>query len=659
MQLRTQILAIAALAVFVLSACSPRQQNSRTPHPDMHVGVPVKTVATVHRAVRAAQEDSDKKIEEVIEALNEPSGHDSKGRLIQIYLGELSIQDSSKESTFDFKKIVIKYRAKAMLKGKSADIELYGSVNDDGIAELFPLNKQVNPEFRGHLVCISQSKEAGKYGCDRFYIDIYARTDDGKIYKEQESYPKLNTNAANGEVKKPELDTLGEIPEESEDEAPTDNEEDVEHQEADDSAPFDPHDFQGFPPKTVNELFEKKTPPEWLVPMTEKQKEEARKEEGKNKPTAKPSPAANSKPPVKPSPTAAPKPTVKPVTAKPQSGVTPKTSPTAKPIAKPTAKPVNTGNSPSLIPPAAAATTVKKPTPNPSPAAAGKPPVTPAKSPTAATGNGSSGGGPQKRKPTPAPTAKPVSKPSASPSPAPVKDKKEDTKTNSNSNATIVDLKVPLAIAGKSQAIGYPAAGSLENASKLDLESTSYHVKRPEQKQYYGTKLLVEFLKRMGNLVLKYLPAYKILIGDLTDINGGRQIAAGRMEHSSHQNGLDADLNYLTIAHAPGVSLVGKRGAFLRSRLHDDAQWDLFKELSNSGLVSRIFVNRSVKIGFCKLAQEKGEYASNKSALKQLMIESGHDMHFHLRLRCPADSPRCLKEGPIAQGGRDRSTGCG
>jgi penicillin-insensitive murein DD-endopeptidase len=393
---------------------------------------------------------------------------------------------------------------------------------------------------------------------------------------------------------------------------------------------LDLHGFQGLQPSEAEDLFTIDTPADWNLPP----KEEPVAPKPAAKPAAKP---ATTKPPAKPAAQPA-KPTTKPAAkpaAKPDTASKP---PLPRPLVNPITKPEV--SQPPAAKPAEAKPSAKPQAPAPAkPAEPVKPaaPVQPEEEMTVHAGE--------------------AAKDSAD------KDDEKDSNSTETSESEEtssgrVDLKVPLNIAGKSQAIGYPAAGRLENASSLNVGSKAYIIKYPAQKQYFGTRLLVEFIQRMGNLVLKYMPAYQILIGDLSDKNGGRQISGGKREHASHQSGLDADISYLTKAHVPAESIVGNRGAFLKSKLHVGEQWRLFKETVASGRVSRYFVNSSVKVGFCRYAREVGEYNANKSALKHLMIEHGHITHFHIRLRCPTDSPRCMPEGPIRQVGKDREAGC-
>jgi penicillin-insensitive murein DD-endopeptidase len=64
--------------------------------------------------------------------------------------------------------------------------------------------------------------------------------------------------------------------------------------------------------------------------------------------------------------------------------------------------------------------------------------------------------------------------------------------------------------------------------------------------------------------------------------------------------------------------------------------------------VERIFVNAAIKKELCR------EAGDNRSWLEKVRPWWGHDYHFHVRIRCPADSPDCKPQPPVPAG-----DGCG
>jgi penicillin-insensitive murein endopeptidase len=136
-----------------------------------------------------------------------------------------------------------------------------------------------------------------------------------------------------------------------------------------------------------------------------------------------------------------------------------------------------------------------------------------------------------------------------------------------------------------------------------------------------------------------------VVIGDLSQPRGGPTPTG----HRSHQIGLDADVGYV----APAGLRPGRVSALDRERLAPPAVIDLatrqptplwspkvlrLLELAVSDpAVDRIFVHPTIKRMLC---EERGK------APWQPRIRPwwGHHDHFHVRLRCPPDSPHCIPQ---------------
>jgi penicillin-insensitive murein endopeptidase len=74
----------------------------------------------------------------------------------------------------------------------------------------------------------------------------------------------------------------------------------------------------------------------------------------------------------------------------------------------------------------------------------------------------------------------------------------------------------------------------------------------------------------------------------------------------------------------------------------------IIKAAAQDPLVQRIFVNAAIKKALCR------EASGDRAWLEKVRPWWGHDYHFHVRLRCPGDSPECKAQPPA--GGGD---GCG
>ena len=64
--------------------------------------------------------------------------------------------------------------------------------------------------------------------------------------------------------------------------------------------------------------------------------------------------------------------------------------------------------------------------------------------------------------------------------------------------------------------------------------------------------------------------------------------------------------------------------------------------------VERIFVNAAIKKALCR------EAGQDRAWLYKVRPMWGHNYHFHIRLRCPADNPDCKPQDPPGHG-----DGCG
>lgn len=185
-----------------------------------------------------------------------------------------------------------------------------------------------------------------------------------------------------------------------------------------------------------------------------------------------------------------------------------------------------------------------------------------------------------------------------------------------------------------------PSCGFLERASDLSaLENTgNFAMFNKSRKRHYGSYELVTVINHLGKY-FRQNPAFGPLsVNDLSQRSGGR---LANSAHKSHQNGLDADISYpfnrsQSSAFAANVSS-GRANSSFKAR----ETWIVFKTLWNTGYVDRIFVNPAIKRALCQEASRVGEQKSFEQLLRRIRPESGHDKHFHLRILCSSEQPRC------------------
>ena len=74
----------------------------------------------------------------------------------------------------------------------------------------------------------------------------------------------------------------------------------------------------------------------------------------------------------------------------------------------------------------------------------------------------------------------------------------------------------------------------------------------------------------------------------------------------------------------------------------------IIKAAATEPEVERIFVNAAIKKALCR------EAGNDRAWLYKVRPMWGHNYHFHIRMRCPADNPDCRPQDPPGHG-----DGCG
>jgi len=206
-----------------------------------------------------------------------------------------------------------------------------------------------------------------------------------------------------------------------------------------------------------------------------------------------------------------------------------------------------------------------------------------------------------------------------------------------------------------SEAIGYYTSGCIKNPAVLPRDAIGYQVIRLSRDRFYGHPELVDYIKSLGESVAN-LYGGTLLIGDLSHRNGG----STPDDHSSHQIGLDADILFWQhpVAKRRKLTLAEREQIEPISILSDDFRminynrWDpihaeMLRLAASYNNVDRIFVNSVIKRKLCGMYE-------GQEWMRKVRPWWGHDGHFHVRLRCPDDSPMCESQKPLPQG-----DGCG
>lgn len=205
-------------------------------------------------------------------------------------------------------------------------------------------------------------------------------------------------------------------------------------------------------------------------------------------------------------------------------------------------------------------------------------------------------------------------------------------------------IKKPIAIS-KPVSIGSYNNGCILGARELPLKGVGYQVIRSDRKRYYGHPNLIKFIKKLSVKTHKAnVPT--LLIGDMGMPAGG-PFTSG---HASHQTGLDVDI---WLRHGPTkfsypkpLNVVDHKN-FTTNKNWTKHHRQMLKIAASDPMVQRIFINPAVKQKLCTTEKDT-------SWLRKIRPWNGHNYHFHIRLKCPAGSPKCRKQGNVGKG-----SGCG
>jgi penicillin-insensitive murein endopeptidase len=201
---------------------------------------------------------------------------------------------------------------------------------------------------------------------------------------------------------------------------------------------------------------------------------------------------------------------------------------------------------------------------------------------------------------------------------------------------------VPMA----ARAIGFYARGCLAGAMALPVNGRTWQVMRLSRNRNWGHPSLIRFLERFADKVPKVAGWPGLLVGDLAQPRGGPMLTG----HTSHQVGLDADIwltpmpeRELTREEREEMSATNVVAADWNDV--DPAVWTpqhraVIKAAAEDRDVERVLVNPAIKKALCR------EAGSDRAWLAKVRPVYGHNYHFHVRIRCPSDSPDCKPQDP-------------
>ena len=201
----------------------------------------------------------------------------------------------------------------------------------------------------------------------------------------------------------------------------------------------------------------------------------------------------------------------------------------------------------------------------------------------------------------------------------------------------------------EARVIGFYAKGCLAGAKALPINGKTWQVMRLSRNRNWGHPSLVQFLERLAAKGPR-VGWRGLLVGDLSQARGGPMLTG----HSSHQIGLDADIwltpmpeRELTRREREEMSatmMVAPDRKDVDPNVWTPAHTEIIKAAAKDPIVERIFVNAAIKKALCR------EAGNDRSWLHKVRPYYGHDYHFHVRVRCPGDSPECKPQDPVPSG---------
>ncbi len=205
-----------------------------------------------------------------------------------------------------------------------------------------------------------------------------------------------------------------------------------------------------------------------------------------------------------------------------------------------------------------------------------------------------------------------------------------------------------------SESIGYYSNGKIKSSESIIERGTKIHKLFLSRKRFYGTIEIQDTISDMSDFARQEFPGAELIqIGDIANKDGG-----ACKEHSSHQNGLDADIVYLThkgLLQSQDAAYWEEdfvKSGIVSKNFHIERNFLLFKYLIKNHPISRIFVDEAIKKTFCTYAKTHNlmKDAETIETLRRLRIEKLHSTHFHMRLKCSSHDLSCTPQAEVPEG---------
>lgn len=205
--------------------------------------------------------------------------------------------------------------------------------------------------------------------------------------------------------------------------------------------------------------------------------------------------------------------------------------------------------------------------------------------------------------------------------------------------------------------IGSYAKGCAAGLVELPETGPSWQAMRLSRHRNFGHPATIAFIQDLSAFA-QTVGWAGLYVGDIGNPRGGPMDSG----HASHQIGLDVDIWQLpprrmdlTVAEREEISSIPVRSADQKSVTANwtPAHHAILRAAALDPRVDRIFVAAAVKIEMCKTAKPE-----DTAWLQKIRPETGHDTHFHVRLKCPRGARLCQTQKPTVADLSKGGDGC-
>jgi len=197
----------------------------------------------------------------------------------------------------------------------------------------------------------------------------------------------------------------------------------------------------------------------------------------------------------------------------------------------------------------------------------------------------------------------------------------------------------------EARSIGKYSRGCLAGGMALPINGPTWQVMRLSRNRNWAHPEMIKILERIAAKVPK-IGWRGLLVGDMTQPRGGPMLTS----HVSHQIGLDADVWFTPMPkheltqqereEMMATNVVTEDWSEVNPEIWSPVYIALLKTVAEEPEVERVLVNYAIKKALCR------DVTKDRLWLTKIRIVFGHNYHFHIRIKCPVDSPDCSHDPP-------------